>query len=38
MAQLMAEASIIEKKHTSRYQAEKLELEEKAAKSKGQSI
>ena len=34
MAQLMAEASIIEKNHTSRYQAEKLELEGKAAKSK----
>ena len=30
----MAEASFIEKKHTRRYQAEKLELEEKVAKSK----
>ena len=34
MAELMAEASFIEKKHTSRYQAEKLELEGKIAKSK----
>ena len=34
MAGLMAKASFIEKKHTSRYQAEKLELEEKLAKSK----
>ena len=30
----MVEASFIEKKHTSRYQTEKLELEEKVAKSK----
>ena len=34
MAELMAEASFVEKKHTSRYQTEKLELEEKIAKSK----
>ena len=34
MAKSMAEASFIEKKHTSRYQAEKLELGEKVAKSK----
>ena len=34
MAELMVEASFIEKKHTSRYQTEKLELEEKVAKSK----
>ena len=34
MAELMAEASFIEKKRTSRYQAEKLELKEKVAKSK----
>ena len=34
MAELMEEASFIEKEHTSRYQAEKLELEEKVAKSK----
>ena len=33
MAELMAKTSFIEKKHTSRYQAEKLELEEKVAKS-----
>ena len=30
----MAEPSFIEKKHTSRYQAEKLELEEKVDKVK----
>ena len=34
MAQLMVEASFVEKKHTSRYQAEKLEIDEKVAKSK----
>ena len=34
MAQLMAQASFIKKKHTSRYQAEKLGLEEKVAKFK----
>ena len=34
MAELMAETSFIEKKRTSRYQAEKLELEEKVGKSK----
>ena len=34
MAELMAEALFIEKKHTSRHQAERLELEEKLAKSK----
>ena len=34
MAELIAEASFNEKKHTSRYQAETLELEEKLAKSK----
>ena len=34
MAELMVEASFIEKKHTSRYQEEKLDLEEKVAKSK----
>ena len=34
MVELMAEVSFIEKKHTSRYQTEKLELEEKVAKPK----
>ena len=34
MAELMVEASFIENKHTSRYQAEKLAIEEKVAKSK----
>ena len=34
MAELMTEASFIEKKQTSRYQAEKLELEEKIVNSK----
>ena len=34
MAELMAETSFIEKKHTSRYQAEKLEPEKNVAKSK----
>ena len=34
MAKLMAEASFIEKKHASRYQAENLELEEKVDKVK----
>ena len=34
MAKLMAEAPFIEKKHTSRCQAEKLELEEKVDKVK----
>ena len=34
MAELITEASFIEKKHTSRYQAEKLMLEERVAKSK----
>ena len=34
MAALIMETSFIEKKHTSRYQAEKLELEEKVAESK----
>ena len=34
MAELMAEASFIEKKHTSTYQTETLEYEEKVAKSK----
>ena len=34
IAELMVEASFIEKKHTSRYQEEKLDLEEKVAKSK----
>ena len=34
MDELMAEASFNKKKHSSRYQAEALELEEKLAKSK----
>ena len=34
MAELMVEASFVEKKHTSRYQAEKLDIDEKVAKSK----
>ena len=34
MAELITEASFIEKKHTSRYQAEMLMLEERVAKSK----
>ena len=34
MTELMAEASFTEKRHTSRYQAEKLQLEETLAKFK----
>ena len=34
MAEFSVEAFFIEKKHTRRYQAEKLELKEKVAKSK----
>ena len=34
MTELMIEASFIERKHTSRFQAKTLELEEKVAKSK----
>lgn len=35
ITEFIAEALLIEKKHTNRYQAEKLELEEDVAKSKG---
>lgn len=31
MAELMAKSSFMEKRHSSRYEAEKLELEEKVA-------
>ena len=34
MTELMVEASFIERKHISRFQAKTLELEEKVAKSK----
>ena len=34
MAELMTETSFVKKKHSSRYKEEKLELEEKFAKSK----